>query len=52
MEYESKSLRLEISKHKKLLAKNVLSIISVILNEIELINKRINDLTLMVLRLT
>ena len=52
MEHENQQLRVEISKHKKQLAKNVLSIVEVILNQIEIINKRINDLTLMVLRLT
>lgn len=52
MEYENQELRIVISKHKKQLAKNILSIVEEILNQIEKINKRINDLTLMVLRLT
>tara|TARA_R110002126_G_C10164733_1_gene473188 strand:+ start:340 stop:498 length:159 start_codon:yes stop_codon:yes gene_type:complete len=51
MEHENKQLRVAISKHKKQLSINILAIIEVILNEIEIINKRINDITLMVLRL-
>lgn len=52
MEHENQELRVEISKHKNQLAKNILAIVEEILNQIEKINKRINDLTLMVLRLT
>lgn len=52
MNHENKNLRVEISKNKKFLAKEILSIIMIMLNEIEKINKKINDLTLMVLRLT